>query len=433
MANVAPLIFKWKYNGIELPEKFDSNKYKPEENVFEVSDYLAQADEVFCTYAFHICVNNKLFRDIFGSLKELYNYTISLNEEMLACVACLKSAYAEIVRYNDNYFNEVRTSLRRLENDNKKFNEQKKRFVEQYQKTCQNMQCFMLFCTFIENLNDGIAEFEKSGNVDKIEKSIVSLRRKIQSEAKFLVGKMSQIWKRNLWKKIENTKSDTAIAKISSKLNSLIQKSHGDLHNLGAIRKGYERYFYDVKPKSCYALCLAGDQKYFALSGYDYASSGTSSTNNKDIDAVANATALSLKNFKRAVLNDEVKRYAIYISAEQISFDRSEPVYGEERSMSCIPLDFLKQNYSCCERKILSVIPDTVNNISFFIRFKPCKRCLPAMVDKKDWHIESYVISEQNGYGQKYFMSKVLVKDDSYSVGNYSIPRYELSESIIVD
>lgn len=424
-------MFKWKYNGIELLEEFDSNMYKPEENVFEVSDYLAQADEVFCTYVFHKCLNNELFRDIFGSLKELYNYTISLNEEMLACVACLKSAYAEIVRYNDNHFNEVRTKLRRLENDKKNFNEQKKWFVEQYQKTCQNMQCFMFLCAFIDNLNDGITEFERTGNVDKIEKTIVSLRRKIQSEADFLVKKMSGIWKRNLWKTIENTKSYTVIAERSSKLNSLIQKSHGDLHDFIGIRKGYEMYFYDeMAKKRCYALCIAGTQKYFALSGHDYASSGTPPTNNNDVDVVANAIGLSLKGFKRAVLNDKVKRYATYVSAKQIGFDGVENEYGNELLMGN---SFLAQNYSCCERKILSVVPNTENNISFFIRFKPCKRCLPAMVDKKDRHIESYVISEQNGYGQKYFMSKVLVKDNCYSVDSYTIPRYELSESIIVD
>ena len=430
MTNVAPLIFKWKYNGIELPEEFDSNKYEPEENVFEVSDYLAQAEEVYCTYVFHKSVNNELFHDLFYSLKELYNCTIPLNEEMLACVACLKSAYAEIVQYNDNYFNEVRTTLKRLENNKEKSNERKKWYVEQLQKTSQSMQCFMLFCTFVENLNDGIAEFEKTGNVDKIEKSIVSLRKKIQSSADFLVRKMSGIWKRNLWKTIEKTRSYAKIAMLNKKLQSLIAKSKSDLNDINAIKKGYKKYFYDVEPQGCYALCAVGNQNYFALSGYDYASSGTPPTNNNDVDVVAKAIGLSLKGFKRAVLNDKVKRYATYVSAKQIVFDGVENEYGNELLMEN---SFLAQNYSCCERKILSIIPNSEKDISFFIRFKPCKRCLPAMIDKKDRHIESYVISEQNGYGQKYFMSKVLVKDDSYSVGNYTIPCYELSESIIVD
>ena len=76
MSNLTPLKFNWKYNRIELPEIFNSRVYKRSENVFENSDYLAQANEVYCAYVYQKRVNDPLYRDIKDRLNELYNYSI---------------------------------------------------------------------------------------------------------------------------------------------------------------------------------------------------------------------------------------------------------------------------------------------------------------------------------------------------------------------
>lgn len=431
MSNLTPLKFNWKYNRIELPEIFNSRVYKRSENVFENSDYLAQANEVYCAYVYQKRVNDPLYRDIKDRLNELYNYSISLNEEMLACVECLKSAYAEIIQYNDAFFNEVRVTLKRLEKDEKIFNIKKKNYDVQFKETSRYLCCFMILQDSIEKLNDAIVEFDKTSNVNKVEQSVILLKKKIQSHADFLARRMSSIWARNLWKTIEKTKSQTVIVNLMPKLQSLVDKSKSDLNDLNAIRKGYKRYFYDEKPQSCYALCVADDEKFFALSGNDYSSSGIPPTSNKDIDAIADAIGLSLKGFTQVTLNDDTKRYATCLSSSEIYYDGRETLRKDERFAS---VNFIGMNYSCCERKILSKIPSTAKNISLFIRFKPCKKCLPAMVGKLNQSIESYVISEQIGYIQRFFMTKVIVKDRGYvNLNNYKVERYELNESFIVD
>ena len=151
---------------------------------------------------------------------------------------------------------------------------------------------------------------------------------------------------------------------------------------------------------SCVAIMDVDNRKWYTLSGLDDKSVLDAGSD----DIYTLAQKLSMPGFTYARLNRDVVRYTEYNDTTLTNHPfLSNPV---KLSQDPNPLE-QQDDYSCCERKLLASAPNG-NNYRFFIKYKPCKRCLPAMAH--DNIISHVYVKEKGFYNQNDTIKTIVVK-----------------------
>ena len=166
---------------------------------------------------------------------------------------------------------------------------------------------------------------------------------------------------------------------------------------------------------SCVAIMDVDNRKWFTLSGLD----NKRVLNAGSDDIYTLAQKLSMPGYSYARLNENVVRYTRYNNANP----DYHPFLNNPVQLSQDP-DRLSQqdDYSCCERKLLASDPNGIN-YRFFIKYKPCKRCLPAMAHD---NIISHVYAHEKGfYNQNETIKNIRISD----LGN----SYKISEDFDIE
>lgn len=424
------LIFNWSLNNRNIEEKFSSIDYEPQEDVFEISDYIFQSHEVLCTYGKLEC-DGKFWPPNLRS-EEALNTIIGMDELLLADVCFLKSVFSKTIKFNQRYFqnlkNEQQFAEQRSEIDIKEWrrnyikNDVNKLFFI-------NIKDVSFLDKFFDDLKRNCDDFIQTGNIEILEESVKKLRSELQKQADFVVGKVKELYQENLWKIIGNCLPDENLA--LQKFGQALDKMNDEYRELKLLMKEVSAAYRKIIQKGgCFAICNAKNRKIYALSGNDYPGSGRCRDGKaaQELDEIAYFLDLESEGFERAILNDQTKNYV------RVFFDRIR-FYEDVTLKEDVGTEYFDiRNYTCCERKIMSVLDSSCNNLEFFIRYKPCQKCVPAMTTSDNRKVISYVISEQLGFKPKFFISKVVIQDKSYTNFNgWKKYQYELNESIIVN
>lgn len=212
----------------------------------------------------------------------------------------------------------------------------------------------------------------------------------------------------------------------------------------GLYRKKIEEYYPTGTGCFCVAL-TGGDKIYFALSGFDY--QGEKIINSKKIKnkiewykklAGYIISELNLKKDSYCSLNDATKRYTeIQSSINSIKYIQGDPkfvYFFKDIKNNKINTQKLGAMFGCCERKILGSIElsqgkkDNYGKISFFSRWAPCKKCMPAIYLQKKYCFYAFADSfkENNNmelskyevdghYNSGYWLKKQIIHNSYYS------------------
>lgn len=151
---------------------------------------------------------------------------------------------------------------------------------------------------------------------------------------------------------------------------------------------------------NCVAIMDADDCKWYTLSGLD----NTSVLHAGSDEIYMLGRQLSMPGYSYARLNGDVVRYTEYNDTNLAN----HPFLNNPVKLSQ-DLNRIQQqdDYSCCERKLLASAPNG-NHYEFFIKYKPCKRCLPAMAQD---NIISHVYAREKGfYNQNDTIKTIVVK-----------------------
>lgn len=433
MTNNNELVFNWSLNGKHIEEKFSVPNYEPQEDAFEICDYIFQYHEVLNVFDMQsiAAMSQKNLRQ-----EEALNTILSIDNFLLEKVILLKILFSKLLDYDDRYFKRLNEKHQQAESDSKtNLHKWRSNYIE------KNLKLFVLcdvkdvsfLARQFDDLKEGCEEFVSTGSVSSMREALDNLRKKIQQQADFIVDKVEELYQKNLWKILGNClpNENLALQKFGQALDKM-NKEYEEIQE--QLKEAYVGYKKIVNKGGCFAICVAGGRKIYALSGNDYKNGSISSGRYLDEDAglqlekIANFINLESIGYERAVLNDDTMNY-IKSSGVRIYFEDAVSLKNDFRSEH-----YNIRNYTCCERKILSILDSSDNNLKFFIRYKPCQKCVPAMASDGARNIVSYVISEQLGFTPKFFISKVVIQDKSYINHNgYKEYQYELTESIIVN
>lgn len=227
-----------------------------------------------------------------------------------------------------------------------------------------------------------------------------------------------------LWQSLNNCSENFNIRiKEIERIQNAFSNSQSFSHSITDIEEHYNDLIYQLKnfPNneiakscckegrgSCVAIMDADDRKWYTLSGLD--NTNVLPASNDDIYALAQK--LSMPGYSYARLNRNVMRYTKYNDTNLAH----HPFLNTPIKLA---LDYDAQNqkddYSCCERKLLASDPNG-NHYEFFIKYKPCKRCLPAMAQD---NIISHVYAREKGfYNQNNTIKTIRISDlgDSYKI-----------------
>ena len=415
------LVFDWIVKKNFVKEVYPSSFYHPENGEYAVSDYLFEG---FSTISFY---NGLQFLKNFSEYEEnTRRLLISISEccqSFLKEIALLKSNYDRLKRFNHYYFMDVRGLV--------KGNWGEEGFI-----ALEKMKADILrVCPFSTNDNHYLQSFCKkieqlmfnfNNNIDLVESTFIEMMDALQNRANQLVNFAKDIWNENIFKKVKEI--IFSIRKGKEKDYAVyfyLQEKEDEFKKLKkALNSSEDAKEMFIEGKKCFAICKSKRKTYFALSGIDYdlnkGKINYLSIVNNDVISVGHAIKKVYPNWIYAQLLDNTKSYTCGFAVmiySGIVHDFYNDVMG--RSSNLVP------SYSCCERKIFSHIPLTNKKYDFFIKYLPCKKCLPAM-GMKNKKIVSYVPFEKKGFGKDILYTTVLVKEKKY------LKQYKVEESYIV-
>lgn len=209
------------------------------------------------------------------------------------------------------------------------------------------------------------------------------------------------------------------------------------------------------KEKGCFCVAITDDGKrYFALSGVDYQGKEFIDSEKVDVKkykklAKCLISELELKGYlycSYCSLNHYTKSYTeITKNDEPIIYIKNKPnfiyfceyIKNEVKIKGSIGKDTINKVgniFACCERKILGFIElsqgkkDNYGKISFFSRWAPCKKCMPAIYLQKKYCFYAFADSfnENNNmelskyevdgyYNSRYWLKKQIIHNSYYS------------------
>ncbi|GEM_PF-1732660 len=202
-----------------------------------------------------------------------------------------------------------------------------------------------------------------------------------------------------------------------------------------------EKYY--PEKQGCFCVVLTDDDKiYFALSGFDYQGGKIIRPKIECFKKLAKyiISELNLKKDSYCSLNDATKRYTeIQSSRNSIKYIQGDPkfvYFFKDIKNNKINTQKLGAMFGCCERKILGFIElsqgkkDNYGKISFFSRWAPCEKCMPAIYLQKKYCFYAFADSfnslENNNmelskyevdghYNSRYWLKKQIIHNSYYS------------------
>ena len=418
------LIFNWIVKKRIVTEEYPSSLYNPENGEYAVSDYLFEG---YSTISFYCGLQFlKQFPDYEENTRRLLISISACCRTFLQEITQLKNDYDRLKGFNRNYFMDVKGLAKgnRGEQGFIALEEMKADILRACPFSTNKNHYLQSFCKKIEELM-----FDFNNNIGLVESAFVEVMDTLQNRAKQLVAFAKDIWNENIFKKAKQIvlsirKGDEEDYAIHSYLQKK-EDEFEELKNLLSSDKNAKKLF--IEGKRCFAICKSKRKTYFALSGIDYNLNGKKSISplivNNAIVSVGNSIKKIHRNWTYAQLSDNTECYMD---------DFSEPgsmIYGN--SIRTFRDDLNKgtynigMSYSCCERKLFANIPQSNRKYEFFIKYLPCKKCLPAM-GKKNKKIVSYVPFDKKGYGEKILYTTVLVHELKH------LKKYKVEESYIV-
>lgn len=415
------LVFNWIIKKSTVRELYPSSSYKPENGEYAVSDYLFEG---YSTISFYSGLQFlKRFPEYKENTSRLLNSISSCCQTFLKEIALLKNNYDKLKMFNHNYFMDVRglATGKRGERGAIVLEEMKADILRACPFSTNDNHYLQSFCEKIEQLM-----FNFNNNIDLVESAFVEVMDILQKRANQLVELAKNIWNENIFKKARKIVSfirkglekDYAVSLYLQDKENEFEK----LKRLLCSNKKAKELFIDGK--RCFAICNSKRKTYFALSGIDY--NGTSISPlivNNDVVSVGVSIKKIYRNWTYAQLSDDTKCYMDSL------FEPGSMVYGSPVRTFRDDLNKgiykIEKSYSCCERKIFSHVPQTNKKYEFFIKYLPCKKCLPAM-GMKDKKIISYVPFDKKGFGKGVLYTTVLVCELKY------LDQYKVEESYVV-
>lgn len=194
--------------------------------------------------------------------------------------------------------------------------------------------------------------------------------------------------------------------------------------------KGKVEKYYPNEP-GCFCIVITdGSKGYFALSGFDY--QGENIVKHKeDVEkykklAECMMVELKLENYSYCSLNYATKRYTeLTCHGAPIIYIQNEPnftYFNDDIKNKKYTIEILKNIFACCERKILGYIEsgkeeeESCRKISFFSRWAPCEKCMPAIYLQKEYCFYAFA---------DYFKKEV---DNDMKLCKYEVERYNNSQ-----
>lgn len=143
---------------------------------------------------------------------------------------------------------------------------------------------------------------------------------------------------------------------------------------------------------------ISNDKSYFSLSGvYDYKDQKIFNINPSECDNMKDLVE-KLNNcffkgkYTHSPLSNSCKRYAEFISSKQDSVklmrsNKFVTLSDDYKTISTKDARILGLNYGCCERKLIASLDEPKNFSNntkiFYIKYAPCEKCEPAIIDAK--------------------------------------------------
>lgn len=418
------IVFYWNVKRNVVKEEYPSAFYHPENGEYAVSDYLFEG---YSTISFYSGLQFlKQFPDYEENTRRLLISISACCRTFLQEITQLKNDYDRLKGFNHNYFMDVKGLAKgnRGEQGFIALEEMKADILRACPFSTNKNHFLQSFCKKIEELM-----FDFNNNIGLVESAFVEVMDTLQNRANQLVELAKNIWNENIFKKASKIASSIRKGiETDFAIHFYLQEKEDEFNKLKKILSSNENakeMF--IEGKKCFAICKSKRKTYFALSGIDYnLNSGKSISPlivNNAIVSVGNSIKKIHRNWTYAQLSDNTECYMD---------DFSEPgsmIYGN--SIRTFRDDLNKgtynigMSYSCCERKIFSHIPPANKKYEFFIKYLPCKKCLPAM-GMKNKKIISNVPFDKKGFGKNILYTTVLVHELKY------LKKYKVEESYIV-
>ena len=422
------LIFKWNVKKSFITEEYPSSFYNPENGEYAVSDYLFEG---YSTISFYSGLQFlEQFPDYEENTRRLLSSISACCQAFLEEIALLKNNYDRFKGFNHYYFMDVRGHAKGNwgERSAIALEKMKADILRACPFSTNDNHYLQSFCEKIEQLM-----FNFNNNVDLVESAFAEAMGTLQNRANQLVELAKNIWNENIFKKAR---------KIASSIRNGVEKDYAAFFYLQEKEKEFEELkkilssnedakglFIDGK--KCFAICKSKRKTYFALSGIDY--NLNNKTNNKNsisplkvnnaIVSVGDSIKKIHRNWIYAQLSDNTECYMNSFSEpNSMNYGGSIRTFRGDLNNGTYKIE---GSYSCCERKIFASIPQSNRKYEFFIKYLPCKKCLPAM-GMKNKKIVSYVPFDKKGFGKKILYTTVLVYELKH------LKKYKVEESYIV-
>lgn len=192
---------------------------------------------------------------------------------------------------------------------------------------------------------------------------------------------------------------------IHEGVESYLNSDYSDYNSLKKIISNTDGLvYYQDKKKSrgCFAIMKCENEGFFSFSGFlDYHGpnkriTGFSKIKESRQKAIINlATNFAQKtNYIWARLKDDTRKYVDYNQA-LVFLDQPQMLKYENLCVSVKDLSSILGLYSCCERKLLLCGENKKCNKDFYIRWVPCEKCIPALMDYQGL---KYIYAYSNNY-----------------------------------
>lgn len=404
------------FNWVLEDERIEESYPKKMNGDFDISDYYFESHSIIALSKYYaICQMDFVDSRKRDHLKRLLKKVLEVDDSFQYVVDNYKHYFLDLQKkIGFNFQRKIEETVKDFQRGevpraeyNKKIKSIKKVILPFFK---ENDYMLLLCRNFKENYEEII---------DIIKNAFGSIQEKVNK----VVALASKIWNLKLFDFSQQLDPSLASPQI---LNTLLDAYNEVLENLRLTSEGQKKYM-NEKKGGCVAVCFIDEIRCFALSGIDYdpeKNMWAKLDRIVDEDMIKMGKIIEQKcKLSYCQLNKFVKRYTTETS-DDIFFDGVEN--SLEDDVFILSEDELKCHYACCERKIKSVYP-TGRDYLFFIKYLPCKKCLPAVVSNDEQNITIYTRFNRLGFGNgRSEMIKTRVREEK------KLELYRLTESYFV-